>query len=592
MMSSRTALDLLDLDFVHSQRRLLPPRDFAKECRRRGLVLADLSLGESYLDAFHRVGALVPLYRIRNDLRSVFAAARRDDRDALRLAIFQQSESGTERWLRHYRESGRLHDPRAERYRPWREYWRSFGDTDARASRFLYSPYQLLLIPDLRPLPPVARLRTGSDEDRYRFKVGSGRREHWQAAAKVNRDLVIALSALEARYLPLVVNHVTHHGDGEPEAVQRYRETFDPAGMLAWLGWDSERVRGEASRLLRAAESIDPLGEWHRLVRAGRPATWDKLRFDALIASDHRVAAEVLLSFYEDLVSAGLAPPLDPPSWLSPFPSRQRLGGESDDLDELLMELGLSPHPSLVLVLEGESEMLLAPRAGDMLEIPRRQDFIKLVNAHGADQPLTLLASYAISPGLGQQLDAGTKLTRPPTRFLVVVDAEGKYKTSADRAALRERWVRHIARAARENHGVDLAEDDLRQLIEVQTWNRRGQSLELAHFTDLEIARGILATYQGSNLPAPSKLPAIIAGVRRSSGTLSTMWRHWKPEPSKTRLAGYLWPTLERKIARAVKRGTVDHIPLARVLLHAATTASQVRRHSVMIRRAPVSRPD
>jgi hypothetical protein len=83
---------------------------------------------------------------------------------------------------------------------------------------------------------------------------------------------------------------------------------FDPVALLHWLGWSApEAVRQSAGRLLLRAKSIDPMGNWHKVVRLGRSGMWQKLRGEALVAMDRRIAAEMLLQLYEDLVSCGVA---------------------------------------------------------------------------------------------------------------------------------------------------------------------------------------------------------------------------------------------------------------------------------------------
>jgi hypothetical protein len=85
--------------------------------------------------------------------------------------------------------------------------------------------------------------------------------------------------------------------------------------MLSWLGWQPEQLKTAAYQLLSHASSIDPQQRWHRLVRLVEPEHWGELRGLALAANDHRVAAELLLLFYEDLMELGAAPP---PEGLAP----------------------------------------------------------------------------------------------------------------------------------------------------------------------------------------------------------------------------------------------------------------------------------
>jgi hypothetical protein len=79
--------------------------------------------------------------------------------------------------------------------------------------------------------------------------------------------------------------------------------------MLAWLGLSAQQVYEAGERLLIAADFMDLLSDWCKLIRFGRRDRWDKLKGEALLALDHRIAGEMLLRFHEDLAARG-SPPL------------------------------------------------------------------------------------------------------------------------------------------------------------------------------------------------------------------------------------------------------------------------------------------
>ena len=178
------------------------------------------------------------------------------------------------------------------------------------------------------------------------------------------RKMAIALAALEARYLPAL----------DPEFIQltnapnvtdwaSYRASFDAVQTQAWLAYPSEDIRQDAEWLLLRAHRLDPVGDdWSRLMRRAPAKSRKHLKDAALLVMDDRIAAETLLRFYEDLALHGKAAPLpDLSGSMGWHPLVERLSSRHDTLDEALVNLGISPHPRVVLALEGESELYHAP---------------------------------------------------------------------------------------------------------------------------------------------------------------------------------------------------------------------------------------
>lgn len=589
-MQQRSTIALLDHDYIFSQRRLLSPKDFADACKARGLTLPDLVFGQDFLDLFHHFRALLPLYRIQRDMEPAKVAARKNDEQALYAAVFGQAPRRDGPALRWYRDHGWLHDPRIEPHRPRRRYTskiRALKGHYVRTSEYAYSQYQLLLVPSLRSV--VAKVRFGrirNDVLPLKIVAGAAQLAEWQAASLENDDLVRVLSILEVRYLPRVTGRLTRHGWGDLEGVASYSDNLDPATILTRLEWSPERLREAAERLLITAHSIDPLGKWHRLIAAGRSETWSDLRGDALVANDHRVAAEVVLQFYEELVDVGAAPQIEAPPNRFWHPLRERLTA-SGDLDKMLTDFGLSPHPSLVLVLEGPTEMYIIPRVMDVLGIPRRRDFIVLVDSGGENHDLGPLAAYVSAPGLGESVGSdGIALSRPVTRFMVAVDGDRTHRDAADREKNRGNWVRTIHSAVEQHYGEDVSRETLDSQVFFETWDDDGNSFEFAHFSDSDIAdaiqRAYAARHEGKSLPH-SELLATLSKMRAHRENLKKLLS--KRGLSKLDLAVELWPSLERSLLAADSRSAADQIPVARVLLRADELARTTLRHSGMILR-------
>lgn len=575
----RSPLDPLDLDLVFSQQPPLTVREFRDACEHRGL---DLSLGHGELEALHRGGALVPLYRLAKDVRAARAHARRQGIPVTQF-LGRMSTRGDD--LRVERDAGRLHDPRAESYRSWRHYHLKIDDIRRPTSEFLYSPYQLLLLPDLAPLVSRMRPRRPYSAGRFTLRLSDDRRALLQPKVRGNDALVIALTALESVYRPEIVERLMLPAFVSEESWSHLRETFDPVAMLRWIGWEAERVRETAEGLLTRAHRIDPLQGWHELARLCRPEKWWELRGDALVAVDHRVAAEILLRFYEDLAREGATPPLPPLPGRWWHPLRERLHANRDELDAMLTDFGLSPHPALVFVLEGATEMTVIPRVMDVLGIPHNAGFIEFVNGASATQDFGLLAAYAATPRLGEPLGDAVQLDRPATRFLVVLDPEESFDPLEKRQRKRRAWIERIYDAIPAPHRTPVLRSELENLVFVDTWGT--EAFEFAHFTDDEIAVAILAAYEGTTVTDLVDLTARVGNIRWDRGNLEFLWRGWAPpNPSKVAVAEALWPTLEHKLRAAMANEALDIIPVARVVQHASILASEFVRHGLIMRRA------
>lgn len=563
----RRPLELFELPLVFGQAPLLTANDFGRELDRRGLW--PIHLGE--LEELHRTRLLQPLFRLVRDVRGANAVARREGRSPVDYLIY----TPTAGWqLREYAQAGYLRDVRLEPFHPWRSYQRSLGEFRYRTSEFLYSRYQLLV--SARRLRDVVRRMRGrrnpGGDIQYRLRPLP-----WdQAANDPSEDrLVVMLSAVEARYRPEITLRVAL-GEGGPEAWDRFEQSFDPAALLAWLRLTPDQVFRAAEQLFSGADFMDPLGDWWQLIRFGRRDRWDRLKHEALLALDHRIAAEMLLRFHEDLAAASLAPAIEPPHPRYDDPRHRRIPKGDTALEAAVTDFGLSPHPALILVLEGETEMVLVPRALDTF-LPRWRTRVRLVNAKGVDANLDLLAAYAGGLELGQEHEDIVLLSRPYTRLMVAFDPEGSFATEQQRQEKRERWAARMQESLQEPCRTSpLVLQQLIELIHVETW---GAAFEFAHFTDGELARAANRVAKRSNPAAPRILVRSIAPVRAHDGDLGQVWhRAVYKGVSKPAVAEEFWPMLERKLREANKAGDITTVPLGRVLVRVAQLAS-VPRH-------------
>ena len=572
-----TALELLDLEYVFSQNVLLTPKEFIEACEKRGLSFDSVS-EEQQLETLHRAGVLVPFFRQKRDtqqLRKLAKANQIPDWVPLHH-VFVNTE-----WLQQARNAKLLHVPRTEVYRPWRQYSRVEDGHEYKTNVFMYSPYQLLLVPQLRAiLPMMRRKRIAPLEYRYTLKLPDYLRQQILNAEAKNAELVIALSVLDRIYLPGIIG-VLRNGDDD---WFNHKEHVDKQLTLAQLGWQPELIQGEAEVLIQKAGSIDPLDNWLDLLRQVHPERWKELRGDALLAMDYRIAAEVLLRFYEDLVKVDAALPLPEIPQFAPHPLKDRLSTTTDMLDETLMKYGLSPQPSLVLIVEGETEMFIVSNILRLFGTPWERQFIELRTSLGNNRDIGRIADYVAPITYIATSDQSLHLIRPPTRFLVILDKEDKFATVQNAEQERQKWIDTLFRTLPPEDRTPATRQDIDSLVELQTWATG--AFEYEHFTDEEIRQAIYAacTRQGTRA---REIPLWqVAEVRRTGSSVERLFTsNWGKKLNKLILAEELWPTLKQKIEQAKTAGILETIPILRVLMHAEQQAHTVRRRDILLRR-------
>ncbi len=561
-----TPLELIDIPYAFAQRDLLSASEFADEAKKRGV---DLDLGQ--LEAFHRAGILIPLYASRGV-----------------RPPWKSSDASGHGSYRELRDAGDLVDPRKEGFRPWRRF-RHLVDGYAEPTRsWLYSQYQLLALSELRDLQRyLHRHGTAATEARYEL------RRPKSLGPLVERpplDLIALFTWLEPIYLPRIVSRVV----GRPMSADSdewfrqyaaFRRSFDPQALLAALDCTAVEIRETAERLLVASSFDDPLRAWVDLVRQMHPDRWFELRGSALLSIDRRIAAELILRLYDDLVALNQAEPLPKPAYAW-HPLLDRLDDLPLELDPLLTHYGLSPHPAVLVVAEGESDRIVLRRTLDLLRVPRARAFIDIVSSGGNNQSYAaLIASIAPEPGL--DLSGAIVPRRPVTRILRVLDKEANF---SDETALKKEHrniVTQLEGAWRMSDGPALAPGELASLVEVTTWGRL--PMEFANFTDAQVARVI------SDLtPAKPKLSAADISAIRASARPGPQFRRLLARrgldgkdgrPGKVELAEELARTLRRKVERDARRGR-SKIPAVVVVRRAIDLALRSPRRSTAFRKA------
>jgi hypothetical protein len=226
--------------------------------------------------------------------------------------------------------------------------------------------------------------------------------------------------------------------------------------LLKWLDVKPSWVKDSAAELLHLADMLDPLGEWNEVLREASPRTWWHLKGDARSALDKRIAAELLLQHYEALARAHRAPRLPQRTGMerTQFETRLKPGG---NLDSVLTSFGLSPHPSLILIVEGETEELIFHRLIEHFGVRSDPQFIAIVNRKGVGIEIAPLLAYAITPHAKPDIQAGNVLaSRPVAHVLIATDPEKPMKnhgrSGGSPTALDRPHTRCVAERAANSH--------------------------------------------------------------------------------------------------------------------------------------------
>jgi len=546
--------------WAFTQQGPLSTSEFCREAEKRRL-----SLREEQLPDLWRVGALAPFVEIRGKPLHPGSPPK------LGEPLFPGSWHLGE--LRRAVESGRLADPVQLGFRPQLRFHRPPAANPNRSwwNGLLYSRWQLLGLYDLRYLLSQVVSKWIPDEGRWRWR--SPTLTVWDTTiAERSRELAALLVALEARYLPALEHGRLHVRNATIEQWETFAQQFDPAAVLARLNRDPTDLLRSAGDLLFGARRSDPLGhDWSELVRRAPQRTWGDLSGDALVALDHRIAAEILLLCYEDLAARGAVAPLTDRKDLFHI-ERERISYRPRQLDTNLSSLGLSPHPGVILVVEGETEEVFVPLVRDHIRIPGQAEVIQSVVLRGITRDLTKLAAFASAPLLGEKMpphsqDDAWVTVKPPTRLMVVVDPDAPYDSPGNVEAQRRLIVKEITDVVRAQ-GVEPNPDDVDSLVSVKTWSE--SCFEFAHFTDDELAEALLKVHHQCGGWDRARLVTSLRAQRDNGCDIGNVWKNWwPPAPSKKALARELWPVLRSKLDAAASDPTADLPPIAEALISA-----------------------
>ncbi len=547
LQSRELALRLLTLPYSFTQDRLMDTKDFIKAAEERGhkLTLDDLQ----YLHS-HRL--LMPLYRVSDHP----VEGRKIELDS--SAILGMNARG---WTLHAASEGRLRDCSEEGYSAAWPYARP-DDEDPSDwwNGFIYSSWQLL---------QVDHAINDSTFIKADWKLPQ---QAYQRIAK-DRRVSITLAALSAHYLPSILGQLSLPSGIDERELRKWRASVDVGELLELADFAPSDLQEEANLLLLETHD-DPLGKWLSLVRHSSYRGWSKLQGEPLAAMWRRVAAEMLLRAHEDLATQGVVDPLpDLTGAMWHSAQHDRLTPrheEAKTLEAALAELGLSPHPKVLLLVEGETERYHFPKLLAEFGIGQPHD-VRVQHTKGSRVNPQLIARYNITPRVGRRLDSGWRLDASSTALLVVMDPENYFETEAD----REKISRTLKEAIKEEvrlQGADINQDELDFLVRVRVWG--DDKYELANFTDDELVAAVTQLARGQHnarVESPtweSDLRGALQDARAHHKDIKVAFWPLRVREDKVQLAKLLWPALRDKCEKEYVTGDIK-TPALKIVLEA-----------------------
>ena len=245
----------------------------------------------------------------------------------------------------------------------------------------------------------------------------------------------------------------------------------------------------------------------------------------------------------------------------------------------------------MILALEGDTEMYHAPRVQAALEFTDAPELLRLLKLGAANRDLAKLAALASAPLVSEKVP-GTdawRLIKPYTKLFVAVDPDYPF-TTPDQVAKERTKILDEIKDVLKAQGVERPNPrELDYLVEIRTWN--ASCYEFAHFTDEELADGIMAVHHTINGLTKHELIASLARSRSRGKDVKEVWSRWEYKVSKIKLAEALWPTLLQKIRLCMTTKDARVPPIAAVINDAYHVALQWRDQSYVLTETPAA-PD
>ncbi|WP_160291916.1 toprim domain-containing protein [Acidithrix ferrooxidans] len=573
-----SAPEVISLPWIATQQCLLDTKDFLRQAKERGADLSPLLLRQLYK---HRI--IIPLVEVTD--RRYYEPHDQEHGEP--------RANGRMLEFRAARSEGRLRDLGQIPFIPRLSFESSRPTNYSWWNGLLYSRYQLSIVAFLKPW--LGKCRYSYRNERKYPRLPEPDDTLRTRANQLHRIGLMAL-ALEARYLPILEAGQIRLTNTKIDEYLAFRRDFDPVKVSRQLQYSASNAHSDAECLLLLARTIDPTnGPWRELIKYATRESWKHLNGDLLSAMHLRETSEILLRFYEDLSERGETGPLPSIPTTTWHPLHDRLSSKQSTLDQQLMDVGLSPHPRVVLAVEGDSEEIMFPRVWNALGYSDAPELVRLLNLGGTDKNPVKVAGLAATPLVTRQGAAGdfVWMIKPPTCFMIVADPEGLYATKQKIDKLLND-IKVEIKSGLAAQGAQTTEPGLNELVKIHTWS--APCFEYEHFTDEELASAIATVHKTCNDWSKEELVTVLAYWRGKKKDIRRVWEsgnqdekfekkrgRWEYCVSKTELTKALWPILEQKIKTAISTEDGHYPQIAQVAIDAHGAAQKWRHGSFVL---------
>lgn len=222
---------------------------------------------------------------------------------------------------------------------------------------------------------------------------------------------------------------------------------------------------------------------------------------------------------------------------------------EAQTLERALAELGLSPHPKVILLVEGETELYHVPKLLAEFGLTQPQQ-VRVQRTKGSKINAHLIARYGVTPRIGRKLQDRWMLDASLTALVIAMDAENDFATQDKRDKVK-RQLQDAIREEVKYQDAEISQRELDALVHVHVWG--DDKYELANFSDDELVPAItkIATSQKNDRVNSADwekdLRRELQEARDKHFDIKVPLGRLRVNEEKVELARLLWPVLLAK---------------------------------------------